>query len=174
MTPLEQRVRIQQQTVLALHDDAGLRRDRAGGPVMAYFDGGCHGNPNGYACGGWFVESYPSLSRLKDGAKGGKCYAIGEGATNNIAEYNAALDALRAVYGHGYKGAVRLHGDSEIVVFQYNRKQRCKAPALQELLAHLRKAVTHFESVEVVWVPRERNAIADEQSRLAYEVARKS
>ena len=174
MTPVEQRVRIQQQTVLTLYDDASLRRDRDSGPVMAYFNGGCHGNPIGYACGGWFVEPYPSLPRLKDGAKGGKCYAIGEGAMNTIAEYNAALDALRAVYGHGYKGAVRLHGDSERVVFQYNRKYRCKAPTLQELLAHLRKAVTYFKSVEVVWEPRERNAIADEQSRLAYEAARKS
>ncbi len=100
--------------------------------------------------------------------------STGEGATNNIAEYNAALDALCAVYGRGYKGAVRLHGDSELVVFQYNRKYRCKAAALQELLAHLRTAVTYFKSVEVVWVPRERNAIADEQSRLAYEAAREA
>ena len=93
----------------------------------------------------------------------------GEGATNNIAEYNAALDALRAVYRSGYRRPVRLHGDSELVVHQFNGKCKVNAPHLRELLDRRHHATTFFASVEVVPVPREQNAVADQESRLAYE-----
>lgn len=140
--------------------------------MLAYFDGGCHGNPDGYACGGWAIAPHSGVPRLREGAEGGACYIIGAGATNNIAEYRAAVDALRAVYGRGYRGAVILHGDSELVVNQYNRAYRCLDEELIPLLAKLREAVTYFASVEVVRIPRAQNAVADRQSRLAYKRAR--
>jgi ribonuclease HI len=138
--------------------------------VRAYFDGLCETrNPGGYACGGWHVEPHPLLLDLPNGVSDGRFYCHGDGATNNMAEYNAAIDALRAVYHTGYRGPVVLHGDSQLVVNQFNGKWKCHKLELQELLAHLHRATSFFDSVDVVWVPREENAIADELSRLAYE-----
>ena len=145
-------------------------------PVMAYFDGGSHGNgtATACACGGWYVAPHPAVPALGHGVADGRCYTSGPDATNNIAEYNAAIDALRAVYRSGYRGPVRLHGDSELVVRQFNGEYRCKDPHLKDLLAHLRRACSYFDSVEMVSIPREDNAMADEQSRRAYACARQT
>jgi ribonuclease HI len=138
--------------------------------LKVFFDGLCEPrNPGGYACGGWHVEPHPLLPDLPDGLSDCRFYCRGAGATNNVAEYNAAIDALRAVFRTDYRGPVVLHGDSQLVVYQFNGKWKCHKPELQELLAHLHRAAGYFESVEVVWVPREQNSIADGLSRLAYE-----
>src|SRR5438067_6662986 len=72
--------------------------------VVAYFDGCCEPtNPGGYACGGWWA---PAQAAAPGGFSGARCYGHGAGMTNNVAEYNAALDALRAVYAAGWRGPV--------------------------------------------------------------------
>lgn len=132
-------------------------------PLIVYFDGLCEpSNPGGHACGGWCVDGHPDLA-------GGRQYCSGPEATNNVAEYHAALDALRAVYAAGYRGPVRLYGDSKLVVEQVTGHWQCNAPHLIELRDQLKHAMTFFESVTVDWIPRESNEQADEQSRLAYQ-----
>lgn len=77
--------------------------------VMAWFDGLCYPvNPGGYACGGWYVAPNADIPALAHGLRAGSFYCHGVGATNNVAEYEAALDALRAIYRAGYRGAVIL------------------------------------------------------------------
>jgi ribonuclease HI/Flp pilus assembly protein TadD len=145
---------------------------KAPNPVQAYFDGLCHPhNPGGYACGGWYIAPYHGASALAAGLEGHAFYRHGAGATNNMAEYNAALDALRALYRNGYTGPVVLHGDSQLVINQFNGMWKCHKPELQELLDRLRHAATFFQGLEMVWVPREQNARADEESRQAYREA---
>lgn len=141
--------------------------------VVVYFDGLCEPtNPSGYGCGGWYAPAHPALP-AHEGLSGHRCYGHGEGLTNNVAEYNAALDALRALYRTGYRGAVELRGDSKLVVEQYAGRWACNAPALQGLLTHLRRAAEHFASVVLIWLPREQNAAADALSRRAYAIARR-
>ncbi len=141
-------------------------------PVHAYFDGLCEPrNPGGYACGGWCIEPHPDCDAFAERKAGGSFYLHGAGATNNVAEYRAAIEALGAIHHAGYHGDVRLHGDSQLVVRQFNREWRCNKPELQELLTTLHSATIQFSSVTVVWVPRDQNAIADEQSRVAYRRA---
>lgn len=126
---------------------------------IAYFDGLCEPNPNGVACAGYVVLNGPH---------GGKHIGTGAGMTNNVAEYQAALLALRALYKTGYRGAVLLRGDSQLVVKQFNKQYACNAELLIPLLAQLHIAAGHFESLQLAWIPREENEAADEQSRLAY------
>jgi len=141
-------------------------------PVHAYFDGLCEPrNPGGYACGGWCIEPHPGYEVFAERKVGGSFYLRGAGATNNVAEYRAAIEALGAIYHAGYQGDVRLHGDSQLVVRQFNQEWRCNKPELQELLTTLHSDTTQFSSVTLVWVPRDQNAIADEQSRVAYRRA---
>jgi ribonuclease HI len=66
--------------------------------VIAYCDGLCSPhNPGGLACGGWHILPHAGIPALADGLKGGTFYCQGDRATNNVAEYEAALDVLRAI-----------------------------------------------------------------------------
>jgi ribonuclease HI len=139
-------------------------------PVSAYFDGLCEpANPGGYACGGWLIETHPAVPAFASPRTGGSFYVRGAGATNNVAEYRAALEVLHTIQDAGYDGHVVLHGDSQLVVKQFNGEWQCRKPELQVLLAELRGMREHFSSLGVVWVPREENAVADEASRAAYQ-----
>jgi ribonuclease HI len=91
--------------------------------------------------------------------------------SNNVAEFLAALDCLRAIYKAGYRGPVALHGDSQLVVKLVNGEWECQAPHLQPLLERLHLAAQHFASVTMTWVPRTSNTEADEESRAAYKEA---
>jgi ribonuclease HI len=134
-------------------------------PVLASFDGLCHPrNPGGCACGGWHIAGLPDGAEIR----GSAFYIKGAGATNNIAEYRAATDALHAVSMTGWSGPVELRGDSQLVIRQFNGVYKVNRPHIAALLADLRDAADQFESVTAVWVPREENSIADAMSREAY------
>jgi ribonuclease HI len=142
--------------------------------VIAYCDGCCEPtNPGGHACGGVDVAPHPAVPGLERGLQVGRCYVRGTGATNNVAEYNAALDALRVLYRIGWRGPVVLRTDSQLVVKQFNGDYGCYKSELQELLARLRRAAGFFEDVTLEWVPRESNVRADALSRRAYAEARR-
>jgi probable phosphoglycerate mutase len=102
-----------------------------------------------------------------------RCYVCGASATNNMAEYNAALDALRAIDRTGWRGPVVPRTDSQLVVKQYNGAYGCHKPQLQALLAQLRHAAGSFESVTLEWIAREQNQVADRLSRRACHEARR-
>ncbi len=141
-------------------------------PVHAHFDGLCQPkNPGGYACGGWTIDPHLEVPGLTAGLAGGGFYIKGDGATNNVAEFRAALDVLTALVEVGYRGPVVLYGDSQIVVYQFKEQYKCRNAKLQPLLAQLRERAALFSSFEMVWVERESNEEADEQSRLAYKRA---
>jgi ribonuclease HI len=136
--------------------------------VTAHFDGLCEPvNPGGVACGGWYVEPNHAAG-IPGPISGHRCYGRGMGMTNNYAEYEAALDALRAIYRTGYRGRVCLRGDSKLVVNQVTGEWQCNKPHLQQLCEKVRDAMSFFEWVVLEWVSREQNALADAESRLAY------
>lgn len=93
---------------------------------------------------------------------------VGEGigvATNNVAEYRAAIEGLRTAAERGAK-AVLLRTDSRLLVEQLSGRFRVKAPTLQRLYEEARKVLARFERVTIEHVPREFNTEAD---RLANE-----
>jgi len=148
-------------------------------PVIAHFDGLCESinggprNPGGVGCGGWVILDHPGIAALAHSLTGWKIYAQGDGMSNNVAEYQAALDALRAVYKTGWRGTVVLRGDSKLVVMQTIDAWACNKDHLIVLRDQLRAAMKHFESVILQWVPRDDNDAADRQSRIAYDSARR-
>ena len=100
---------------------------------------------------------------------GQRHYCTGDGATNNAAEYNAAIDCLRALYGAGYRGSVLLRGDSQLVVKQYSGEWACRRDHLRVLRDKLRHAATFLEALRLEWIPREQNARADSLAWRAHE-----
>ncbi len=115
-------------------------------------DGGARGNP-GPAAIGYVV--------------GGKKYGEKIGSTtNNVAEYKAAIAALKkAKQLLGKTKAktteVELRLDSELVYKQIGGKYKILEPELQTFFIELWNLKQDFKSVEFIKIPREENKEAD-------------
>jgi ribonuclease HI len=88
-------------------------------------------------------------------------------ATNNVAEYSAAIRALEWLRARAYAGPVRLMGDSQLVLRQMRGEYKVRAAHLAEYQAHLRRLADGFAQIEFVWIPRESNGRADALSKAA-------
>jgi len=89
---------------------------------------------------------------------------LGE-ATNNVAEYTAAIEGLTKAKE---LGATRVHllSDSLLLINQLTGRFRVKSPHLQPLHRKAQELTATFDDVEFEHVRRERNTEAD---RLANE-----
>lgn len=86
-------------------------------------------------------------------------------ATNNVAEYRAAIEGLRVAAERAAVSVV-LRSDSRLLVEQLSGRFRVKAPTLQRLHQEARGLLSRFDRVTIEHVPREFNTEAD---RLANE-----
>ena len=126
--------------------------------LVAYVDGGSHGNPGPSGIGVVIQDSIGEKTRI---AKW-----IGH-RDNNVAEYLALLEALQHAIG---LAATRLHvfSDSEIVVRQMRGEYICRSPRLYLLNWTCRKLARslHFS---IAHIPRrynhEANGLADQAIR---------
>jgi ribonuclease HI len=81
-------------------------------------------------------------------------------ATNNVAEYTAAIDGLGRAAELGATD-VLLRSDSRLLIEQLKGNFRIKHPTLQRMHAEVRSIAKGFRSIEYRHVPRERNKEAD-------------
>jgi ribonuclease HI len=81
-------------------------------------------------------------------------------ATNNVAEYSAAIDGLTRARELG-ASRVLLRSDSRLLIEQLAGRFKVKHPTLQGLHAEVRALVAGFAEVAFEHVPRERNREAD-------------
>jgi ribonuclease HI len=81
-------------------------------------------------------------------------------ATNNVAEYQALLHALRFALARG-AGSVEVFSDSELLVRQLEGRYRVKNAGLQPLHREAQSLLARFAKATVAHVPRERNREAD-------------
>src|SRR2546421_1462266 len=97
-------------------------------------------------------------------APGGEVLAeIGRGigvATNNVAEYRAAIEALRRAAELG-ADALLLRSDSKLLIEQLSGRWRIKNPTLVRLHTEARELIGQIGSVAFEHVPRELNRDAD-------------
>jgi probable phosphoglycerate mutase len=130
--------------------------------TVAYTDGGSRGNPGP---AGWGV-------RIEDG-KGNLvqefCGSLGT-ATNNVAEYNGLLAALRWARDHGVT-ALRVRSDSELLIKQMKGVYRVKSPGLQPLFREARQLAAAIGRVTFEHVRREQNTEADRLANKAMDEA---
>jgi ribonuclease HI len=120
--------------------------------VIVHCDGAARGNPGPAGIGAWIVD--PSGAVLAEVARG-----LGI-ATNNQAEYTAAIEGLRRAHELGAV-EVTLRSDSRLLVEQLEGRFRVKNPTLQRLHRRVREEAAAFERVRYEHVPRERNVEAD-------------
>ena len=81
-------------------------------------------------------------------------------ATNNVAEYTAAIRGLERAHELGAT-RVLLRSDSRLLIEQLAGRWKVKNPALQRLHQEARSLIKGFEEVRFEHVRRERNVQAD-------------
>src|SRR6516225_9229795 len=124
--------------------------------LVAYVDGGSHGNPGPAGIGVLIRDAQGETVRI---AKW-----IGR-QDNNVAEYIALLEALQHAVNANAR-ALRVFSDSQIVVKQMNGEYFCRSPRLHSLNWVCRKLARSLE-FSIAHIRREENHEANELARSA-------
>jgi ribonuclease HI len=118
------------------------------------FDGGSKGNP------GWGYGSY-AITRVKDGARRLERLDLGDGYTNNEAEYDTLIAALQDLIQRIQKAgrqpqefSLEIRGDSMLVIRQVQGKWQAKEPRMKERRDRSLGLLRRFGSVELKAQPR--------------------
>lgn len=129
--------------------------------ITAYLDGGARGNPGPAGWGAHIVDEDGTVLAALHGALGR--------ATNNVAEYHGLIAALQWAVDHDVP-ALRVKGDSLLLVQQMRGNYRVKNEGLQPLFKQARLLVMQIGDVTFEHVPRERNKDADRLSNLGMDL----
>jgi len=141
-----------------------------GAVLTCHIDGASRGNPGPAGAG---VVVYDGSGRERRAAG----IYLGE-TTNNVAEYLALIEALRAASDicredglERDRTSVVIRTDSQLVARQVSGEYRVKSQALAPLLGDFRREAGGFYRVSVLHVPREQNRRADELANQAIDDA---
>ena len=132
--------------------------------ITAYIDGGARGNPGPAGYGVRIEDADGQVVEELHGALGV--------ATNNVAEYNGLLAALRWAAERGERHLC-IRSDSELLVKQMRGEYKVKHPGLQPLYVRARLLVVEIGDVTFEHVRREQNKEADRLSNVAMDEAGK-
>jgi ribonuclease HI len=129
--------------------------------ITVFFDGACEPvNPGGVASYGFIVHK-----NEVEVYRESKIVAEGKDSSNNVAEYNGLLNALRWLYKNGHQDDnVVCKGDSRLVVEQINGRWQMNKGIYIPWAIKCREAVKYFTNISFEWVPRTEN-IADDVSK---------
>ena len=125
-----------------------------------HIDGASRGNP-GEAGFGVHVTS-------PDGAVVAELYGYLGRATNNVAEYQALIHALRYALRRGAE-PVRLFSDSELVVRQMTGAYKVKHPDMIPLHREASRLLSRIAGATLTHVRREQNRDADRLANRALD-----
>lgn len=135
--------------------------------LQCFFDGSCEPvNPGGTARWGYAVLNDDVIVKTDHGTIG-----KGEGMTNNVAEYQALIECLRYLTSHHKDDLIEISGDSNMIINmttgKWGKKKPHKgSPHLKPLLIEARKLFNELDNVDLFWIPREENQLADYLSKL--------
>jgi ribonuclease HI len=117
-----------------------------------HIDGGSRGNP-GPAAFAVVVESAEGAPLDAFSA------SLGE-TTNNVAEYEALLAALRYAQSH-HQSRIKVISDSELLVRQVQGRYKVKSADLKPLFEQVQEMARKLEAFSIEHVRREQNRDAD-------------
>ncbi len=127
-----------------------------------FVDGSSRGNPGPAGVG---VAAF-SASNDTPSVKISKYIGL---TTNNVAEYEAVIHALKWMIDSGIRQAT-IKLDSELVFKQLMGNYRVKSPHIKLLVKRIDTLKTQLDDIAFVLVPREENKIAN---RLAQTASKK-
>jgi ribonuclease HI len=123
--------------------------------VVVYSDGGARGNPGPAAIGAVVIDASTEPPRQLATVSA----TIGI-ATNNVAEYRALIEGLRAAAPYRAR-RVRVRADSLLVINQLRGEWKIKHEGLRPLYEEARELLRRYDEVDLAHVRRELNADAD-------------
>lgn len=121
--------------------------------VQIYCDGGARGNPGPGACA--FVVIKDNKIVYKEAKYLGRI-------TNNVAEYNGVINALRWLQENNSYSHIQFYMDSQLVVNQLNGIYKIKNDNLKKLrtiISVLEKEI--HSDLKYKYIPRENNKLPD-------------
>ncbi|MFX1363310.1 MAG: ribonuclease HI family protein [Promethearchaeota archaeon] len=122
---------------------------KEGDILEIYVDGASRGNMGPSSCAFIFVKGTDIIYQNSE--------YIGE-ATNNIAEYQAIINALKEAEKFS-RWHLKVYSDSELVIRQINKIYRIKAKHLSQLCAEVYGLCGKYKNVEFFHVNREHHFI---------------
>jgi probable phosphoglycerate mutase len=128
--------------------------------IVANIDGGARGNPG--------PAGYGVIIRNAVGETLAELHGALGVATNNVAEYNGLLAALRWAVEHGEK-KVHIRADSELLVKQMRGEFKVKHAGLKPLFLQACALIRRIGDVTFEHVRREFNKDADRLSNLGMD-----
>lgn len=123
-------------------------------------DGASRGNPGQSGIGVLVVRPDGTRKKIRK--------YLGEG-TNNEAEYKALIEALSYLSNENVH-EIKIHTDSQLVASQMNARWKVRDPKLKILHGKARKIASALRGLEIVYVPREDNAVADGLANEAIDI----
>ncbi|EEI26968.1 bifunctional RNase H/acid phosphatase [Corynebacterium glucuronolyticum] len=128
--------------------------------VTVFADGGSRGNPGIAGSGSVVKDSHGNELRALS-------HFVGK-TTNNVAEYQALINGLRAALELGATHC-QVFMDSKLVVEQMSGRWKIKHPDMQAKAKIAHELINQFEQFSILWVPRKKNARADELANIAMD-----
>jgi ribonuclease HI len=132
-----------------------------GAPVLIHIDGASRGNPGEAGFGIHVTDA--------SGAERAALYGYLGRASNNVAEYQALIHALRWALEQGEK-EVAVFSDSELVVRQIEGRYKVKHPDMIPLHREASSLLRRFGAASVTHVRREQNREADRLANQALDL----
>jgi len=133
--------------------------------IIVFTDGASKGNPGPSSIG---VAIYNGAGLLlKEYSE-----AIGK-TTNNVAEYQAvifALKKIKALYGKksAKESEILINSDSKLLVKQLNGEFKIKDEKIKKLFIEVWNQKMDFKKVSFKKIPREKNKLADSLANQAF------
>src|SRR5512144_2006622 len=128
--------------------------------LVAHVDGGARGNPG--------PAGYGVVITDQSGHKVAALHEYLGHQTNNYAEYNGLLAALDYALEHGPR-ALKVVGDSELLVKQIRGEYKVKSPTLMELYQRAKQMIGQLEWFSIQHVLRGGNQEADRLANVAMD-----
>ena len=128
--------------------------------ITAYFDGGARSNPGPAGYGVYIVDDQGAVLAELHGSLGN--------TTNNIAEYNGLIAALKWAVDHDVN-RITIKGDSLLIIEQMRGNYKVKNEGLKPLHMQARMLVMQIGDVKFEHVPREKNKEADRLSNVGMD-----
>lgn len=127
--------------------------------IIIYTDGGSRGNPGKAAIGAVFCNE--KGDPFKDYSE-----YLGDNITNNEAEYQAVILALKkfkALFGRKIADTseIEIRSDSELMVKQLKGEYKVMEPRIQQLFIEIWNLKIDFKKIVFHLIPREKNQRAD-------------
>ncbi len=127
--------------------------------ITIYTDGGSRGNPGKAAIGVVFCNERGQIIK-----KYGEY--LGDDLTNNDAEYNAVIFALKkfkALFGKAIAktSEIEIRSDSELMIKQLNGEYKLENEKIQKFFIEIWNLKIDFKSIKFKHIPREKNKETD-------------